>query len=94
MLRHKFVVPLKSLVLHSEEAVGKLYFLSFTDFGFHHEKTKTKPHPIPPYGLDALHSSASGKRVWAWHLLYIPTPEFHRWSSGHPEASQSVEVQL
>lgn len=27
MLRHKFVVPIKSLVLHSEEAVGKSYLV-------------------------------------------------------------------
>lgn len=72
----------------------KLYFLSFTDFGFHHEKTIKKTHTIPPYGPEALHSSASGKRVWALHLLYIPTPECHQWLSGHPEASQSVAVQL
>lgn len=45
MLRRKCVVPLKSLVLHNEESVSKLYFLSFIDFGFHHEKAPETPTP-------------------------------------------------
>lgn len=61
-------------------------------------KANKKPQitniPLPPCGPKALHSSASGMRVWAWHLLCIPTPECHQWSSEHPEASQSIEVQL
>lgn len=43
---------------------------------------------LPPWGPEALHSSASGTRVLVCHWPCIPTPESHQWSSVHPEAFQ------
>lgn len=57
-------------------------------------ETQIKRNLLPPWGPDALRSSASGTRAWAWRWLCTPTPEYHQWSSGHLEASQSSAVQL
>ena len=58
------------------------------------KKALFKNNLLPPWGPEALRSSASGTTVWAWRWLYIPTPECRLWSSEHPEASRSSEVQL
>ena len=54
----------------------------------------TKRNPLPPWGPEALRSSASGTTVWAWRWLCTPTPEYQRWSSEHLEASRSSAAQL